>query len=160
MVLGEAPRPGLGERPPRPPVDDYDDANGLFGSESNSRPPLGGRPPVIQIQGGGTSGAPCERCQGTIVTNVGDRVFSVPPGVSVRAHVQSIDLLPLVSKVPSPSEQYNEEMSIKTEQLNSAASDLVSSNSTTESSKITTTTVATTVPTTTLAITETTTINE
>ncbi|XP_015835190.1 uncharacterized protein Cpr73D isoform X2 [Tribolium castaneum] len=139
----EAPRPGLG-RPPGGDSYDYDDTNGLFGSESNSRPPLGGggRPPVIQIQGGG-NGGPCERCQGTIVTNVGDKLFSVPPGVSV----------------PSPSEQYNEEMSIKTEQLNSAASDVVSSNSTvTESSKLTTTV---TVPTTTTSAgTEATTINE
>ncbi|XP_063903106.1 uncharacterized protein LOC135122680 isoform X2 [Zophobas morio] len=139
-------------------TDDYEDANGLFGSESNSRPPLNGRPPVIQIQGG-VGGQGCERCSGTIVTNVGDRLFSVPPGVSVRAHVQSIDLLPLISKVPSPSEQYNEDMSIKTEQLNSAASDLVSNSTVTETSRITTT-AATTIPTTTFTNTETTTLNE
>lgn len=48
---------------------------------------------------------------GTIVRNLGDKVFSVPPGASVRAHVQAIDLLPLNSRVPSPSEQYKAETS-------------------------------------------------
>ena len=42
----------------------------------------------------------------TLVTNVGNTLFTVPPGVSVRAHVQAIDLIPLVPRVPSPSEQY------------------------------------------------------
>ncbi|RZC41731.1 uncharacterized protein BDFB_004473, partial [Asbolus verrucosus] len=169
---GEFPRPGIGgaggggikptrpsgPRPEKPSfTDDYDteDSSGLFGSESsNSRPPLsgGGRPTVIQVQGGG-GGAGCERCRGTIVTNVGDKLFSVPPGVSVRAHVQSIDLLPLALKVPSPSEQYMEEMSIKTEQLNSAASDLVSNGTVTESNEVLSTVTTTAVPTTTIVAT-------
>lgn len=46
----------------------------------------------------------------TIVTNIGDELFSVPPGVSVRAHVQAIDLLPLNAKILSPSEQYKSEV--------------------------------------------------
>lgn len=39
----------------------------------------------------------------TIIRNIGEDYFGVPPGVSVRAHVQSIDLYPYGSK-PSPSE--------------------------------------------------------
>lgn len=39
----------------------------------------------------------------TIIRNIGQDYFGVPPGVSVRAHVQSIDLYPYGSK-PSPSE--------------------------------------------------------
>lgn len=49
--------------------------------------------------------------RGTIVTNVGDRYLTVPPGSSVRAHVQAIDLLPLRSRARSPSEQLKVEVS-------------------------------------------------
>ncbi|GBP27635.1 hypothetical protein EVAR_102890_1 [Eumeta japonica] len=40
----------------------------------------------------------------TIIRNIGEDYFGVPPGVSVRAHVQSIDLYPYGSKPLSPSE--------------------------------------------------------
>ncbi|XP_031769567.2 uncharacterized protein LOC113511753 isoform X3 [Galleria mellonella] len=40
----------------------------------------------------------------TIIRNIGQDYFGVPPGVSVRAHVQSIDLYPYDSKPISPSE--------------------------------------------------------
>lgn len=40
----------------------------------------------------------------TIIRNIGQDYFGVPPGVSVRAHVQSIDLYPFGSKPISPSE--------------------------------------------------------
>lgn len=39
-----------------------------------------------------------------MIRNLGDDYFGVPPGVSVRAHVQSIDLYPFGSKPMSPSE--------------------------------------------------------
>ncbi|KAF5306634.1 hypothetical protein FQA39_LY08823 [Lamprigera yunnana] len=47
--------------------------------------------------------------QETLVTNIGDKLFSVPPGVSVRAHVQAIDLLSLEPRSPSPSDQLKAE---------------------------------------------------
>ncbi|XP_034824897.1 uncharacterized protein Cpr73D [Maniola hyperantus] len=40
----------------------------------------------------------------TIIRNIGEAYFGIPPGVSVRAHVQSIDLYPFGSKPLSPSE--------------------------------------------------------
>ncbi|XP_045446445.1 uncharacterized protein LOC123654592 [Melitaea cinxia] len=40
----------------------------------------------------------------TIIRNIGEDYFGIPPGVSVRAHVQSIDLYPFGSKPISPSE--------------------------------------------------------
>ncbi|XP_022914277.2 uncharacterized protein [Onthophagus taurus] len=46
----------------------------------------------------------------TLVTNLGETLFTVPPGVSVRAHVQNIDLIPIFARSPSPSEQYNSEI--------------------------------------------------
>lgn len=46
----------------------------------------------------------------TIITNYGDTVFTAPPGVPVRAHVQSIGLVPLYPRSPSPSEQYQAEL--------------------------------------------------
>ncbi|KAK4878919.1 hypothetical protein RN001_007065 [Aquatica leii] len=57
--------------------------------------------------------------RGTLVTNVGDTLFSVPPGVSVRAHVQAIDLLPLGPRSPSPSDQLKAETNdVKAENSN------------------------------------------
>lgn len=79
----------------------------------------GRKPPAIGISDGGIGGDSFDD-RGTIVTNLGDRVFSVPPGVSVRAHVQAIDLLPLGSRTPLPSEQFKAETSFQTEQLNEA----------------------------------------
>lgn len=75
------------------------------------------RPAVIGVSTG--EGSFYER--GTIVTNLGDKVFSVPPGVSVRAHVQAIDLLPLGSRIPSPSEQYRAETTVQTDQFKEAS---------------------------------------
>lgn len=40
----------------------------------------------------------------TIIRNIGQDYFGVPPGVSVRAHVQSIDLYPYESKPITPAE--------------------------------------------------------
>ncbi|XP_041976209.1 uncharacterized protein LOC121730996 [Aricia agestis] len=40
----------------------------------------------------------------TLISNVGGDYFTIPPGVSVRAHVQSIDLYPFGAKPISPSE--------------------------------------------------------
>lgn len=93
----------------------------------------GRNPPAIGISGGSRSSDDDSfDDRGTIVTNLGDRIFSVPPGVSVRAHVQAIDLLPLGSRTPLPSEQFKAETSIHTEQLNEAVQN--STVSTTESS--------------------------
>lgn len=89
----------------------------LFGSESiRPRPPysFGGKP-VISI---GLDNSLCTKCSGTVVTNLGDRSFYVPPGVSVRAHVQAIDLVPVNPSIPSPSDQFNADLTFKTEQLN------------------------------------------
>nr|XP_023018009.1 uncharacterized protein LOC111507018 [Leptinotarsa decemlineata] len=116
---------------------------GLFGSESSHpRPPYKG--PSISV-----AGENCPKCTGTLVTNVGDRVFSVPPGVSIRAHVQAIDLLPLNSNVPSPSEQYKADLVLKTEQLNAEEDGVVKRNETsTTTEESTTQLVATTISTT------------
>lgn len=40
----------------------------------------------------------------TIITNYGDKFFSIPPGTSVRAHVQNIDLKPFGGISLSPGE--------------------------------------------------------
>ncbi|XP_072940588.1 uncharacterized protein Cpr73D [Epargyreus clarus] len=45
----------------------------------------------------------------TIIKNIGQDYFGIPPGVSVRAHVQSIDLYPFGSKPISPSEALENE---------------------------------------------------
>lgn len=112
---------------------------GLFGSETGRpRPPYGfGGKPVINI---GVDNNVCSKCS-TVVTNVGDRSFYVPPGVSVRAHVQAIDLLP--SSIPSPSDQFNADIKLKTEQLNAAEDGIVKNNET--STQETTTTTTTTI---------------
>lgn len=47
---------------------------------------------------------------GTIFTNLGDESIHFPPGKSVRAHVQSIDIFPYGTKVPSPGEAIDEEL--------------------------------------------------
>ncbi|XP_065172273.1 collagen alpha-1(III) chain-like isoform X3 [Atheta coriaria] len=109
-------RPTPGSTRPSPNfdtgADDGDDGDinnlddGLFGgspgvSSSNLGVTGTPKPHVISITGAGG--------KKTIVTNLGDRVFSVPPGVSVHAHVQSIDLYPYESKVPTPADQYRAE---------------------------------------------------
>lgn len=123
------------KRPPkRPPgKDDYDffgtDSKGstprpFRPTPSGTKPdddysfdgkPTGGRPPY---RGPGDQGQVEVPTKGpminvqttydgkfTILTNIGDRHISFPPGVAVRAHVQSIDFLPYGSRIPSPSEQ-------------------------------------------------------
>ncbi|CAG9814413.1 unnamed protein product [Phaedon cochleariae] len=106
--------------PPQGAQDDF----GLFGSEtSHPRPPYGSGAPTVTVGG---ANANCPICPGTIVTNVGDRTFLVPPGVSVRAHVQAIDLIPNNPSVPSPSEQFNADMALRTEQLNADEDNIIS----------------------------------
>lgn len=99
---------------------------GLFGSETGRpRPPYTfGEKPLINI---GVEKV-CPKCSSTLVTNVGDRSFYISPGVSVRAHVQAIDLLPVNPSIPSPSEQFNAELKVKTEQLNAAEDDIFNNN--------------------------------
>lgn len=124
------------EPPDKPNYDDDNNSNevsgdfDLFGNLPNRKKPSTQRPFQIGIGigggggGGGTEGAsiqPGASGSGsassfygrhTIVTNIGDKPFSVPPGVSVRAHVQAIDLFPIDSKIPSPSEQFKEDTKI------------------------------------------------
>lgn len=45
----------------------------------------------------------------TIIKNIGKKYFGIPPGVAVRAHVQSIDLYPFGPKPISPSEAIENE---------------------------------------------------
>lgn len=71
----------------------------------------GESPPAIGVSSGGGFSPDL----GTIVRNLGDKIFSVPPGASVRAHVQAIDLIPLDSRIPSPSEQFKAETTIQAE---------------------------------------------
>ncbi|KAF7271796.1 hypothetical protein GWI33_015368 [Rhynchophorus ferrugineus] len=122
-------RPGFGGYPsgkpttskPLPGILDYDDnydlpGSGLFGSESGrpfgnkdgedygSGSSVAGKPGVIQLGGN----RPCTKCAGTIVTNIGNKPFSVPPGVSVRQ---------------SPSAAYKSDTTLRTEQLNEASSE-------------------------------------
>lgn len=102
---------------------------GLFGSESERpRPPyaFGGKP-VINI---GLDNTICSKCLGTVVTNLGGNTLYVPPGVSVRAHVQAIDLLPINPSIPSPGDQFNADLKLKTEQLNAAEDAIVKNNQT------------------------------
>ncbi|KAK9887406.1 hypothetical protein WA026_022342 [Henosepilachna vigintioctopunctata] len=125
--LSEYGPPGFG-KPGGRPINEIDDDFGLF--EPGTRP---SRPPskpntVTTIHVGGTEGRPCDKCQGTIVTNVGDRIFTVPPGNSVRAYVQAIDLLPYESKVPSPSAQMRADQlasNLRTEELNAEEDSVV-----------------------------------
>lgn len=44
------------------------------------------------------------RQDSTLIKNAGDWYVGLPPGSSVRAHVQSIDLLPLGGRPPSPGD--------------------------------------------------------
>ncbi|VEN64564.1 unnamed protein product [Callosobruchus maculatus] len=71
---------------------------GLFGSETNHpKPPRPyGDGPKISVR---PYDDRCPKCDDTIITNLGDSYLTVPPGVSVRAHVQAIDLLPLTPKL-------------------------------------------------------------
>ncbi|XP_050309648.1 uncharacterized protein LOC126745714 [Anthonomus grandis grandis] len=127
------PSPGA---PTLGPDEEYDfnevPDKGLFGSDSG-RP--FGRPGGSgdyegnigdSVSGGGIlqvgdGRKKCPKCTGTIVTNIGYRPFHVAPGVSVRAHVQSIDLYPFEG--PSPSEAFRADGNLKTEQLNESSSE-------------------------------------
>ncbi|CAH0558059.1 unnamed protein product [Brassicogethes aeneus] len=100
-------------RPSGRPRPTYEDDFSIFGSESH-----GSHFGISEGTDG--YGSNCPKCRGTVVTNVGYNTFSVPPGVSVRAHVQAIDLFPVSDVFPSPSEQFRADMGLKTEQLNEA----------------------------------------
>lgn len=116
-----------GNKPSTDSESDEDNDFGLFGSESaRPRPPyiFGGKP-VLTI---GLDNSLCTKCTGTVVTNLGDRSLYVPPGVSVRAHVQAIDLLPINPSIPSPSDQFKADLKLDTEQLNAIDDRLVKNN--------------------------------
>lgn len=127
-------RPGSGTDLTSNEVNDF----GLFGSESSRpRPPYGfGGKPTINI---GVDNNVCSKCS-TVVTNLGDKSFYVPPGVSVRAHVQAIDLLPVNPSIPSPSDQFNSDLKFKTEQLNAAEDGIIRNNVSNIQDTLTTTT--------------------
>ncbi|CAG9771264.1 unnamed protein product [Ceutorhynchus assimilis] len=72
--------------------------------------PFGGGSTSTYGSDSGGRKRPCPKCTGTIITNIGYKPFNVPPGVSVRAHVQSIDLYPYDEL--SPSEAYKADDSI------------------------------------------------
>lgn len=50
-----------------------------------------------------------ERKDSTVIKNVGDDYVGLPPGSAVRAHVQSIDLIPLGERAPSPADALRRE---------------------------------------------------
>lgn len=124
---GGRPKPGSKSKPPSSGSASNEDVDfgGLFGSESNRpRPPYrGSTGPVITIGGPNKN---CPKCEGAIVTNIGDTYLAVPPRSSVRAHVQAIDLLPYSSRFPGPSDQYKADVSLNTEQLNAEKDEIVS----------------------------------
>lgn len=112
---------------------------GLFGSESHNprKPYEGGKGPIITID---STNGECSQCKGTLVTNIGDRPLLVPPGISVRAHVQAIDLTAINPRVPSPREQYNAEMNLVRDRLFADEDNIVRNNNSTEKRIETTTT--------------------
>lgn len=76
---------------------------------SSSKPQVsgGGSSIPVPTQTFGISSIPFpgqEIHHGTIFRNIGDRYIGFPPGVAVRAHVQSIDLFPISNPNPSPGE--------------------------------------------------------
>ncbi|KAL1491300.1 hypothetical protein ABEB36_011917 [Hypothenemus hampei] len=86
------------------------------------------KPPILSLDDQGPSRGSktkqCDKCPSTIVTNIGYKSFRVPPGGSVRAHVQSIDLYPYETQ--SPSEALKEaSRHQKREQLNKPSNDSV-----------------------------------
>lgn len=95
---------------PTPSGTKPDDHYSFDGSEPPSRPPF----PTADREEGTITGsinvATSYDGKITILTNIGDKHISFPPGVAVRAHVQSIDFLPYGSRVPSPSEQFKQQL--------------------------------------------------
>lgn len=88
-------------------MDDLDNEGGYDSGKDDKkdkdhRP--GGRPQI------GISGHRDKNRGGTIFRNLGEESINFPPGASVRAHVQSIDILPFGSKTQSPSEAVEEEL--------------------------------------------------
>lgn len=132
-------KPGAGRPPSQRPTGDRT-LSGRPSSGTSSRRPSN-RKPSGRPSNKPSSEIPSDKdyTQGTYVTNLGDTTFSVPPGVSVRAHVQAIDLLPFGSKFPSPSEQFKADLisSSREENYTAEASNLNSisnySNATTDS---------------------------
>ncbi|XP_066256950.1 uncharacterized protein Cpr73D [Euwallacea similis] len=98
-----------------PSFDDYNEESDKVFIGSQTGRPFGNAGGTLHVEGGQK---PCASCPETIVTNIGHKPFHVPPGVSVRAHVQSIDLYPPESL--SPSEALKATTSFRREQLNEA----------------------------------------
>ncbi|KRT86236.1 Insect cuticle protein, partial [Oryctes borbonicus] len=129
-IFGPTPSPPYGSRPPF--------TGGPF---ARPRPPRPTRPTKPILQFDLTAPDDGDRYH-TIITNYGDTVFTAPPGVPVRAHVQSIGLVPLFPRSPSPSEQYNTDIEGSTEErdIEAAANSHINVSST--SSTVTTTILA------------------
>ncbi|GJQ83836.1 hypothetical protein Trydic_g5694 [Trypoxylus dichotomus] len=129
-IFGPTPSPLYGSRPP-------------FDGESfaRPRPPRPTRPtkPLLQFDLTAPEGG--DRYH-TIITNYGDTVFTAPPGVPVRAHVQSIGLVPLFPRSPSPSEQYNADIDGSTEEKDTEAAANSNFKVSSTSSTVTTTILA------------------
>lgn len=106
---GSTPRPFRPTPSATKPDDDY--------SFDSKQPTITSRPPYVTTQreegeiGGPINVQTSYDGKVTILTNIGDKHISFPPGVAVRAHVQSIDFLPYGSRIPSPSEQLKSESS-------------------------------------------------
>ncbi|KAL5289462.1 hypothetical protein ACFFRR_009527 [Megaselia abdita] len=60
---------------------------------------------------GGSSNS--ERRYNTIIKNVGERHFGIPPGQAVRAHIQNIDLTSFGARIPSPSETFEKDLQLR-----------------------------------------------
>lgn len=86
-------------------LDDLDNEGGYNSNkdDKNDKEKGPGGRPQIGISGHKHRG-------GTIFRNLGEESINFPPGASVRAHVQSIDILPFGSKTQSPSEAVEEEL--------------------------------------------------
>lgn len=82
-------------------------------SFSTSQPSISGGGIIpVPTQTFGISAVPFPGQQihhGTIFRNIGDSYIGFPPGVAVRAHVQSIDLFPINNSNPSPGEAMEKE---------------------------------------------------
>ncbi|XP_060801078.1 uncharacterized protein LOC106141514 [Amyelois transitella] len=78
---------------PIKPTNNKDDDDGYNGSNDNNTPQFAIGFNIHHNRPGTT-----------IIRNIGRDYFGVPPGVSVRAHVQSIDLYPYDSQPLTPSE--------------------------------------------------------
>lgn len=103
---------GSTERPfrPTPSGTKPDDNYSFNGREPTGRPPYPSGDREEGTVTGSINVATSHDGKITILTNIGDKHISFPPGVAVRAHVQSIDFLPYGSRVPSPSDQLKQQL--------------------------------------------------